>query len=720
MVTDLDVYQDCPCGSGKKLKFCCAAIAEDMVKIMNMQAHHQYQMALNALDAVEKKPIREAWSRAWVKTTRATMLMGVKKTPEARTILQEVLAELPEHPFALALNALVALAVDMYPASMRAIYRAFQHSSDRYPTLVAQVTYTLANLLAVKGHLLAARQHLLMAVRLKPDEDEFIQTLVEFEHNAAVPYPLRSEYTLNPFSGPDALRELHEKARNIAQQGCYSDAAKAFGQIARQQPNNAGLWWNIGLCHAWAGEDPLAAEAFRAASANEVDFETAVDCQVLARMLSAASSTAKLERLSSEYRVQSTSKLLTLLDAQEGFLRAPVSPEDLDEDDEVPAAVYLLLDRNPKLIPDEQLTLDNLAREIGQVVIYDAGQEPDSKPQAFVSAMAGERFERINREFVAAAGSDVERLVESKPASVISTEILPLTFDGYVPPTCPASKRRQLDKARWQQVIHDIWPGVRQEALGNRSPLEAAGQPELRAALAAAIVALDIFCDRAGYPLDQDPLRSRLGLPAVQLLVPAEELDVAHFSVLQIRRIAFGQLSDDQLLKITNRISRIGHRDLSYRAYSELLSRPALSEKIETPRIYLALANLSRQRLNREEALAWLSKGKQEARTRQYPLEQLITWELEELMLRHEEPGDPQIAELANRLWSYYAPKLPEFREIIITLLSEIGLPGPWQGATGISPAGDTFAAGAAPAGGLWTPEAQTAGQPSKLWLPGQ
>jgi hypothetical protein len=719
MAHDLDVYQDCPCGSGKKLKFCCAGIAEDMVKIMNMQAHHQYQMALNALDAVEKKPIRDAWSRAWVKTTRAAMLIGVKQAPEARAVLQEVLAELPEHPFAVALNALVTLTTEMYPASMRAVYKAYRHSMERYPTLVAQVTYTLANLLAIKGHLLAARQHFVMAVGLKPDDEEFVETLIEFEHNFSVPYPLRSEYALNPFAGPDSQRELYDAASKLAAEGCFSDAAKAFGQMARQEPNNAGLWWNIALCHAWAGEDPLATEAFRAAAANEADFEAAVDCQVLARLLAAGSSTSKVERLSSEYRVQSTSKLLTLLDGHEHFLRAPVSPEDLDEEDEVPAAVYLLLDRNPREVPDDQLTLDNLAREIGQIVIYDAGDEPDAKPQAFVSAMAGEHFERVNREFTEAAGGDVERLVESKPASSISAEILPLTFDGYVPPTCSATKRRQLDKARWQRVIHDIWPTVRQEALGNRSPQEAAALPELRAALAAAIVVLDIFCDRAGYPLDQDAVRSRLGLPEVQLIVPGEERDVSHFSILQIRRIAFGQLSDDQLMKITNRVARIGHRDLLYRAYNELLSRPALAEKVETPRIHMALANLSRQRLNREEALAWLAKGKQEARARQYPFEQLVTWELEELMLRDEEPGDPQIAELANRLWTYYVPKLPEFRDVIITLLSEISLPGPWQGAAVTGPQGEQLAAGAASSGGLWTPEAQTAGQPSKLWLPG-
>jgi hypothetical protein len=32
----IDSYAYCPCGSGKKLKFCCADIADEMGKIQDM------------------------------------------------------------------------------------------------------------------------------------------------------------------------------------------------------------------------------------------------------------------------------------------------------------------------------------------------------------------------------------------------------------------------------------------------------------------------------------------------------------------------------------------------------------------------------------------------------------------------------------------------------------------------------------------------------------
>ena len=89
-------------------------------------------------------------------------------------------------------------------------------------------------------------------------------------------------------------------------------------------------------------------------------------------------------------------------------------------------------------------------------------------------------------------------------------------------------------------------------------------------------------------------------------------------------------------------------------------------------------------------------------------------------MLRSQRPDDPQTAVLANTLWNYYLPKLPEIREVLAGVFDELSLKGPWN-------SGQMPLAGAAPlatagvgASSWWTPEGPTAGQPSKLWLPGQ
>src|SRR4029450_4755522 len=103
--------------SGKKLKFCCHAIVAEMLKVSELQQSHQYQTALTLLGTVEKTvQAREVWSRAWVKTTKAFLLFSLGTVEEPRTLVSDVLAELPEHTLAVAVNGLLALAADAYAA----------------------------------------------------------------------------------------------------------------------------------------------------------------------------------------------------------------------------------------------------------------------------------------------------------------------------------------------------------------------------------------------------------------------------------------------------------------------------------------------------------------------------------------------------------------------------------------------------------------------------
>src|SRR5262245_31639577 len=115
MPGEIDVYQPCPCGSGKKIKFCCHAIIIDMLKVSELQQNRQHQPALKLLETTEKKVgARETWSRAWVGTTKAFLLFGMGNVEEARRLTGEVLADLPEHPLAAAVEGLIALSADGY------------------------------------------------------------------------------------------------------------------------------------------------------------------------------------------------------------------------------------------------------------------------------------------------------------------------------------------------------------------------------------------------------------------------------------------------------------------------------------------------------------------------------------------------------------------------------------------------------------------------------
>src|SRR5262249_25211979 len=252
------------------------------------------------------------------------------------------------------------------------------------------------------------------------------------------------------------------QAVKLAILGCFSDAAKAFGQIARQDPKQSGLWWNIALCHAWAGEDPLAVEAFKASAANQPDFETAVDCLVLARELRAPDTAAKIPQLTATYRLDSVGKLLTALDQKPEFSRVEVPQPDPEDDEPGPAAIYRVLDRDPSLVPAANLSLENIAHALGELVVFDRHAEEPAK--AYLSAYGRERLDRVTAPFAALAGELLTREEQPEERGYLRAEHLPLIQDWHFPEGLTSVQLNDLRRAGGKQILDDVWPNVAQEA----------------------------------------------------------------------------------------------------------------------------------------------------------------------------------------------------------------------------------------------------------------
>ena len=69
----LDVYAPCPCGSGKKLKFCCPNLAEDMERVSRQMESNQPRQALQQLEVLDRRHP----NNAWVVTTRALVQIEI-------------------------------------------------------------------------------------------------------------------------------------------------------------------------------------------------------------------------------------------------------------------------------------------------------------------------------------------------------------------------------------------------------------------------------------------------------------------------------------------------------------------------------------------------------------------------------------------------------------------------------------------------------------------
>src|SRR3712207_1779384 len=102
------------------------------------------------------------------------------------------------------------------------------------------------------------------------------------------------------------------------------------------------------------------------------------------------------------------------------------------------------------------------------------------------------------RLFEEAAGTDAEpnpEPDEDRQADGIPREVFALTRRWRYPPGTPIVRRRQLEQEYWTRAVRDVWPQIPAEALGGRTPRQAADDPELRLPLTAALYVLDAFCE---------------------------------------------------------------------------------------------------------------------------------------------------------------------------------------------------------------------------------
>src|SRR5262245_25996768 len=91
----LDPYGSCPCGSGKKFKWCCQPIHVEIDRAFEQDAEGQHEAALRLMEqVVAQHPANpEAWGR------RAQLLYQNDRVEEAEKSLDRALEVNPNYPF---------------------------------------------------------------------------------------------------------------------------------------------------------------------------------------------------------------------------------------------------------------------------------------------------------------------------------------------------------------------------------------------------------------------------------------------------------------------------------------------------------------------------------------------------------------------------------------------------------------------------------------------
>jgi tetratricopeptide (TPR) repeat protein len=281
----LDPYTPCPCGSGKKFKWCCAPYFPTIEKAFEQERQGQHEAALQSMRGLlaahpASAPVRGFYAQFLYNAGAAEPQPGdqAKKVEAAEAALAEALELNPNFGMAHFLRAQFRENEGEFLGALL-LYRKAAETYD--PEAHDQLTSVFLKVYQYEATMLnrpvAARAALERAAHFQPaDADLRAQLAEEFGPGGAWPAAASKKYAFRPTAKPVPA---------AAATGRFSDARAAFEGLTRLTPDDPAAWFNLGVVLAWMGEQPRAVAALVKSIELETDDRRAEEAGALAEVL---------------------------------------------------------------------------------------------------------------------------------------------------------------------------------------------------------------------------------------------------------------------------------------------------------------------------------------------------------------------------------------------------------------------------------------------------
>ncbi len=269
----INPYEACPCGSGKKFKWCCVGYFDQLQLALQQQQQGQHDAALRTMEQLTKSQSQSP--PVWCHYANVLYMEG--RVEDAEKALQEALKLQPDCPMAYFTRA-------MFRQSEGEVLGAlllFRKALEAYPSdaggPIADTCEMIARTELMFNRPVACRAVFERAVHAQPQDQELrMQFEAMFGEESRIPAPARRGYAFRP-----ASRALPPTA-NVAK---FGEAKAAFEQLVQQVPDDPAAHFNLGLVKAWLGEQPQAVEALNRSLELEVDDYRAEETAALLEVL---------------------------------------------------------------------------------------------------------------------------------------------------------------------------------------------------------------------------------------------------------------------------------------------------------------------------------------------------------------------------------------------------------------------------------------------------
>jgi tetratricopeptide (TPR) repeat protein len=717
MAMSLDTYAICPCGSGKKLKFCCCKdLVHELEKVTRAIEGDQRVAALDQINRL----IAEKGKRAALLALKSETLLVLENFEEAEKANADLLELMPHGSNGLAMQAILDAVRGNVDAAVERLQEALESIDDKMMRIVYSAIALIGNALLESGKLVAGRAHMLLQATFGGERDSVgVQTLVRLNMNPSVPVLFKQDFQFAECPPGVPWQGEFTAAMKSARRGAWLAACESLESLSQKVPNQPEVWRNIAILRGWLGQEEQAVTAWRKyAALPGVSNDDAIEAEAMAALMQPPSDTDLVDVVKVTYQLTDSERLMESLLSDKRAAELPFNPAEVVEEGEPPPkAAFHLLDRP---MPDSLEGIqsnDELPLVIGEVYVF--GRQTDREARIEVLLERNEKFEEQKQEIVQRLGEFAGKFESEQVTEKTSRLHSELNPQRRFPRNAEMPRLMELAKDQRRESYLKRWLDVRQDIFDGKSAREAVAIPALRNRVAAAVLNQELASEENASEKDFDfnEVRRNLGLP--DRGTTQFSGNILQVSLIRMGRLDYTKLSDEDLLQAYGRLTMGGYRTALLRCAEEIIARPSMSQRMNLAQVYHTLTLVSS---DSAKALGYLEQGRRLSTAKG---ESAAPWYLLELQIRLSRYEAVE-AERLIRLISTRFTNEPGIAQQLYTLLVRHGVINPdgtpTQGAPGPAPPGAVAAEpAAAPASALWTPDAPAAPakQESKLWLPG-
>lgn len=452
-------YDNCPCGSGKKFKWCCSAYWDKIEQGLAMYEQGQLENALRVMEMLVKENPKQPQCYGYY----AHILFREGQIDKAEEVLAKAFELQPIFPMGLLLRGLFRQSEGEVIGALL----LFRKAADAYPPeatdQLAQTYEMIARNELILNRPVASRAALELSVKNSPGDEETVsQFNALFGGESRMPFCARKKYAFRPTIQPVTVPDS----------GRFTDAKQAFAELTAKIPADPAAWFNLGLVQAWLGEQGNAIETLKKSLELEYDDSRAEETAALAEVLKCAQG-MEAESDYTEHRVymqiRNPDSVMELLRAWDQEQRM-VSPQS---DEAGRHFSCMVVDPLPNILD----TGTSMARVLANVTISDGVI----------------RLWHVNLESVTKVGDEVrDRLNMAVEAPVTGTGAAQFG-DIIQEALCYPVQIAQVEDAEKKlrdfasNYFENVWANKPLKLFGGATPLDAAGSSLLRKRLLGAI-----------------------------------------------------------------------------------------------------------------------------------------------------------------------------------------------------------------------------------------